>query len=53
MVLTEKKKLLFFWFLFNQKLNLGNYNDFMKFIFFGNKMPEELKEHLSAFHVQP
>lgn len=52
MVLTggkKNKQLFFFKFLFSQKLNLENCNDFMKFIFLGNKAPEELNEHLSAF----
>lgn len=44
MVLTgrRKKKTVFFKFLFSQKLKLENYNDCMKFIFLGNKAPEEL-----------
>ena len=45
----KKKQNFFFKFLFSQKLNLENYNDFMKFIFLGNKAPEELNEHLSTF----
>lgn len=51
MVLTgvkkKRKKLIFLSFYLVR--NLENCSDFMKFIFLGNKVPEELNEHLSAF----